>query len=185
MPEAGSDGEGKLDQDDEGDAVVQVEEAKERAKSAEGLACENAAADGGRDVSGDVLTKQLVAGGTAPAEVEDQAEKENVGPVSDEGGAVLDELREQAGGKGHQGNGEEKSEVNPGEVTVGTADVIELSLLADPENSEGQEAEEINEKLGGERRHAAKQIVFGVNGFTRWSVEFEEEESHSHEDAVA
>jgi len=33
MPEAGSDGEGKLDEDDEGDAVVHVAEAKERAKA--------------------------------------------------------------------------------------------------------------------------------------------------------
>lgn len=76
--------------------------------------------------------------------------------------------------------------MSPCEISVGTFDVIELSLLADPENSEGEKAEEIDEELRSERGHGAEKIVFGTNGFAGRGAEFEEKQSHRNgEDAVA
>jgi len=90
--EAGGDGVVYLDEDYRGDAVVGVEEAEGGAGGVEGLGDYDAADYGGVDFLREVVGEQFVAGGVGPAPEESESEEENVAPIDQERGAVVDEL---------------------------------------------------------------------------------------------
>ncbi|HEY2118171.1 MAG TPA: hypothetical protein VGH37_03220 [Candidatus Acidoferrum sp.] len=60
-------------------------------------------------------------------------------------------FRERFCRKRHQSYSKEKNQMNPCEQPdVGTAKVVQLRLLADPKNSEGQETHQVDENCGRE-----------------------------------
>ena len=79
----------------------------------------------------------------------------------------------------------EEGDVNPGEVAVGAGEVVELGLLADPEDAVGHDAHQKDEQAGREYEQGMPEIALGVNGFGGGDAEIEHEQGHGHgEDAV-
>jgi hypothetical protein len=124
-----------LDEDDRGDGIVGVDEAEGGAGSIEGLGYGDAADDCEVDLRRKVVDEEMGAGGVAPAPVEDEAEEEDVAPVDQECGAIVDEFGEEGCGEWRERDGAEEGDVNPGEIAIGAGEIVELSLLANPENS--------------------------------------------------
>lgn len=89
--ESGGHGVVYLDQDYGGYAVVSVDEAKGRAGGVEGLGNYDAADYGGVDFGGEVVVDEMGTGGVVPAPQQGESEEENVAPVDQECGAVVDE----------------------------------------------------------------------------------------------
>jgi len=100
----------------------------------------DAADYGGVDFGWGVVGYEVVAGGVAPAPVEGESEQDDVAPIDEKRGAVVDELGQERGGKGRERDGAEECDVNPGEIAVGAGEVVELGLLAYPENPVGHDA---------------------------------------------
>ena len=74
----------------------------------------------------------------------------------------------------------------PDEIAVGAGEVVELSLLPDPENPVGHDAHEENDEARRERDENAAKVVLGVNGLGRWYAKVEDQQGHRHgEDTVA
>ena len=115
----------------------------------------DAAADACAHFLGRVGLDEVGVGGVCPAPIEHGAGGEDVEPVDAERCAVGDELGQQARGERHEGDGEEEAEVDPGEVAGAVADVVELGLLAGPEDAQGEEAHEVGDPLGAEGAEGA------------------------------
>ena len=185
-PEARGDGVVQLHEDDDGDAQPGAEEAERGSGGVERLGDEDAAADASADDLGRIGLDEAGAGGVGPTEIEHDAGDEDVEPVEAEGEAVSDELRQQARGERHEGDGEEKAEVDPGEVAGALADVIELGLLAGPEDAEGEKAHAVGHPLWAECAEGGGKFAFAVNLRGGGDVEVEDEERHGHgKDAIA
>jgi len=76
--------------------------------------------------------------------------------------------------------------VDPGEIAVGAGEVVELGLLADPENAVGHDAHEEDDEARGERDQGVPEIVLGVDGFGGGDAQVEDEQGHGDgEEAVA
>ena len=144
--EFGGDGVVYLDEDYCGDGVVGVDEAEGGAGGVEGLGDYDAADYGGVDFGRKVVDEEMGAGGVAPAPKECESEEEDVAPIDEERGAVVDEFGEQRCGEWSEGDDAEEGDVNPGEIAVGAGEVVELGLLADPEDAVGHDAHEENEQ---------------------------------------
>lgn len=135
---------------------------------------------------GNVFGKKAGASRIAPAPVEGTAEQQDIEPVDQERDAEVDVFREQCGREWRQRDGAEKSDVNPGEIAVGAGELVELRLLADPEDAVRHHAHQKDEKTRRKNDKGVPEIAFGVNGFTGWDVQVEHEQGHGHgEDAVA
>lgn len=183
---ARGDGVVYLDQDDGSDRTVWVDETQGGAAGVEGLRDDNAADDGGVDFRREIVDQEMGARGVAPAPVKCESEQQDVAPIDEERGAVVDELGEQRCGKWRETDGAEEADVDPGKVAVGTREVVELSLLADPEDAIGHDAHEKDEQA---RRHGDEQVakvVLGVNGFGGGDTQVEDQQRHGDgEDTVA
>jgi len=184
--EGWGDGVVELDDEDEADAPVGADDAEGGSEGVEALGEDDAAAEGAADLEGNVVFEEVVAGGVAPTDVEEESGEEDVKPVDEEGGAVDDELGQQLGREGHEGDGGEEGDVNPGEVAIGAGNVVELGLLTVPEDAEGEEAHEVHEELRDEGHEGEPEAALGVDGLAEWRVEIEDEEGHGDgEDSVA
>ena len=76
--------------------------------------------------------------------------------------------------------------MDPGEIAVGAGEVVELGLLADPEDAVGHDAHEEDDEARREDDEGAAEIVLGVNGLGGGDAKVENEESHGNgENAVA
>jgi hypothetical protein len=76
--------------------------------------------------------------------------------------------------------------MNPGELPLGTLEMIQLSLLSDPENAQRQEAHQVNEKLGSKRKERTPQIAFAMDQLACWNMKFQQKQCHGNrENAVA
>lgn len=76
--------------------------------------------------------------------------------------------------------------MNPGEIAVGAGEVVELSLLADPEDAVGHDTHEKDDEARGENDKGIAEVVLGVDGLGGGNVEVEDEQRHGDgEDAVA
>lgn len=53
--------------------------------------------------------------------------------------------------------------MNPGEIAVGAGEVVELGLLANPEDAVGHNAHEEDEQARREREQGVPEIVLGVD----------------------
>ena len=103
-----------------------------------------------------------------------------------EGRAVGDELGQQARGERHQRDGEEKAEMNPGEVARAFADVVELGLLAGPEDAQGEKAHAVGDPLRAQCGRALRAVRLGVHLGGGGDVQVEHQQRHGHgKDAVA
>jgi hypothetical protein len=72
------------------------------------------------------------------------------------------------------------------EVAIGALEVVELGLLASPENAESEEAHEVGNELGSEGQQGAVKLVFAVHCVAERDVQVENQQGHSdREDAVA
>ncbi len=183
--ESGGDGVVYLDEDDGGDGIVGVEEAEGGAGGVEGLGDYDAADYGGVDFRREIVGEQVSAGGVAPTPKECESEEEDIAPIDEERGAVVDEFGEKRCGEWSEADGAEEADVDPGEIAVGAGEVVELSLLADPEDAVGHDAHEEDEQARGECDERAAKVGFGVNGFGGGDAEVEDEQGHGDgEDAV-
>ena len=129
-----------MNQDNRGDGVVGVDEAEGGAGGVERLGDDDAADYCGMDFRREIVDEEMGAGGIGPAPVKDEAEEEDVAPVDQERGAVVDEFGEQGCGERRERDGTEEGDVDPGEIAVGAGEVVELGLLADPEDAVGHDA---------------------------------------------
>ncbi len=89
-------------------------------------------------------------------------------------------------GEGSERDGAEEADVNPGEIAVGAGEVVELGLLAHPEDAVGHDAHEEDDQARGEHDERAAKVVLGVDGFGGGDAKVENEQSHGDgEDTVA
>src|SRR5438552_17698613 len=82
----------ELHQDDEHDAQVRADDAKQRAKSIERLCDDDAAFDCGAHFSGGIVFQKPCAHRIPPTGEEHSAEKENIEPVHNKSSAIVAEL---------------------------------------------------------------------------------------------
>jgi hypothetical protein len=146
----------------------------------------DAAGYGGVDFRRGVVGEEVVTRGVAPAPVEGESEEEDVAPIDEKRGAVVDELGQQGRGEGRERDGAEECDVNPGEVAVGAGEVVELGLLADSEDAVGHDAHQEYDEARGEGEQGVPEIVLGVDGFGGGDPQVEDEQGHGDgEEAVA
>jgi len=183
---ARGDGVVYLDEDYRGDGPIGVDEAECGAGGVEGLRDYDAADYGRMNFAREVVDEEMGAGGVVPAPVEHESEDEDVAPIDEERGAVADEFGQKRCGKRREADSAEKTDVNPCQIAVGAGKVVELGLLADPEDAVGHDAHEEDEQARGERDESAAKIVLGVNRFGGGDAKVENEQGHGYgEDAVA
>src|SRR5208283_3939816 len=137
----------ELDEDDEANAPGRAEQAKESPEGVERLGDLDPPADGRGRLVAVVGLEEPIASGVAPARVQRSSEKDYVYPVFEQGGPIRVEFREELGGKRHECNGEKEAEVQPSEVPVGAHQMIDLGLLPDPEEAQGDEAHQVHDEL--------------------------------------
>ena len=78
-----------------------------------------------------------------------------------------------------------KEQVDPGEAHVRTFQMIELRLLADPENAESEKAHKIDEDVGSKAEQGVKKVAIAVDDFGGGEAKVDGEQSHGDgEDAV-
>jgi hypothetical protein len=184
--ESGGDGVVDLHQNNGGDAVVGVEKTERGAGGVERLRDYNAADDGGMNFCRDVVGEKMGAGGIGPAPVEHHAEKQDVEPVDQQGDAVVDELGEQRSRERRERDGAEEGNVNPREVAVGAGELVELGLLAHPEDAIEHDAHQKYDETRREHDEGMPEVVLGMNGFAGGDAEVEHQQGHGYgEDAVA
>ena len=70
--------------------------------------------------------------------------------------------------------------MNPGEIAIGAREVVELRLLADPENTEGHHAHQKDKQARSERGQDMPEIALGVNGFGGGDPEIEHQQGHGY-----
>ena len=175
-----------MDQDDGGDGVVGADEAQGGAGGVERLGYDYAAGDGGVDFEREIVGQEMGAAGVTPAPIKHESEDDNIAPIDQERGAVADELGEKRRGEWREADGAEEAEVDPGEVAVGAGEVVELGLLADPEDAVGHDGHQKNQQARGERDEDAAEVMLGVYGFGRGDAEVEDEQGHGDgKDSVA
>ncbi len=175
-----------MDQDNRRDGVVGIDEAEGGAGGVEGLRDDDAADDCGMDFRRKIVDEEMGTGGVGPAPVKDEAEEEDVAPVDQERGAVVDEFGEQGRGEGRECNGAEEGDVDPGEIAVGAGEVVELGLLADPEDAVGHDAHQKDDEARRENNESAAKVVLGVDGSGGGDMQVEDEQGHGDsEDSVA
>src|ERR1700678_659157 len=93
---------------------------------------------------------------------------------------------EQRCGEWGKADSGEEAEGDPGEIAVGAGEVVELGLLADPEEAVGHNAHQKNQQARGERDERAAEVVPGVDGFGGGNAKVEDEQGHgAGEDSVA
>lgn len=170
----------QLDQDDSGDAVVGVEEAECGAGGVERLGDDDAAHDCGVNLRGNVVGEKTIARRVAPAPEKCHAEQQNIEPINQQGRAIVNVFGEQRRGEGNQADDAEEGNVNPGEVAIGTGEMVELGLLADPEDAKGHNTHQKDQQARGEYEERFPEIVLGVDGFAGGNPEIEDEEGHGH-----
>ena len=124
-----------------------ADEAECGAGGVERLGDDDAADDGGMDFGWSVVGEEMVASGVAPAPVEDEAKEQDVEPIDEKRDAVVNVFGEQRGGERGEADGAEEGDVNPGKIAVGAGEIVELSLLADPEDAIGHYAHQKVEPL--------------------------------------
>ena len=146
----------------------------------------DAADDGGMNFCGEVVGEKMGASGVTPAPVKRRAEKYDVEPVDEERDAVVDELGEQRCSERCEGDGAEEGNVNPREVAVGAGELVELRLLADPEDAVRHDAHQKYDETGREHDQGMPEVMLGMNGFAGGDAEVKHEKGHGYgEDAVA
>lgn len=175
-----------LDEDYRGDSPIRVDEAEDGACGIEGLGDDDAADYGGMDFGWEIVGEEMGASGVAPAPVEEESEDEDVAPIDEEGGTVVDEFGEKGCREWSERNGAEEGDVNPGEIAVGASEIVYLSLLADPEDAVGHDAHEKDDEARRKDDERAAEVVLGVDGLGGGDAEVENEQGHGDgEDAVA
>ena len=76
--------------------------------------------------------------------------------------------------------------MNPGEMAIAAAEMIELRLLSDPEDSERQKTHHIDEDVRRHRNHGMLEIALAVDRICRRRPQVEHEQRHGdRENAVA
>jgi len=73
-----------------------------------------------------------------------------------------------------------EGDVNPRQAAVGACEVVELGLLADPENSQGQETHHVYQQPRRQGHQSVPQFVLTVNCFSRRSAKIEHQQRHGH-----
>ena len=175
-----------MDQDDGGDGVVGVDEAEGGAGSVEGLGDDDAADYCGMDFGRKIVYEEMGAGGVGPAPVKYEAEEEDVAPVDQERGAIVDEFGEQGCGERRERDGAKEGDVDPGQIAVGAGEIVELGLLADPEDAVGHDAHHENDEAWRENNESMAEVVLGVDSFGGGDAKVEHEQGHGNgEDSVA
>ena len=176
----------QLNGDDEGNAPVCVEKAEQRAEGVEALGDQDAVLNGGVDFAGEIRFQELFFDSTGPTQVKDDTEKEDVEPVDHERGAITGELGKKRGGKRNEGHHAEEGDVNPGEASIGTFQIVELRLLSDPEDSQGEDAHGEHQQARSQRQKSPAEIVLSMDRFGKGDFEVEDEQGHRYgKDAVA
>lgn len=175
-----------LHEDYRGYAAIGVDDAEGCAGGIERLGDQDAADDSAVNFDGCIVDQEAGAGGVAPAPEEKQAEQKDVAPIDQEGGAVVDELGEERGREWSEGDDAEESDMDPGEIAVGTGEEVELGLLADPENAIGHDAHEVDKQTRRKRDENAAEVVLRVDRGGGGDAKVEDQEGHGYgEDAVA
>src|SRR5579863_6892436 len=181
-----SDGVVHLYQNNGGDSVVSSYEAEGGAAGVEGLGDDDAADYGCMNFWRGVVGEEAVAGGVVPTPIQSESEEQDVAPIDEQRGAVVDELRQQRCREWSERDGTQKGDVNPGEIAVGAGEVVELGLLSDPEDAVGHDAHQKNEQSRREADQRVPEIVLGVDGLGGGDAQVENEQGHGDgEETVA
>jgi hypothetical protein len=109
----------ELYEDDEGDTPIRVENAKRGPQRIERLPGDNPPAKRSGDLLRQYGLPQRRSYRLVQAHVEYGSQKEDIEPVGQEGQPVTWECGQQRGGERHQGDREEKSDVNPRKPAIG------------------------------------------------------------------
>ena len=175
----------QLHQHNECDAPVSIEYTEKRAKSVERLGNHNAALDG-FETSGDGFRLyHSQPHGADPAPVERESGKKYVEPVDHQSRAVRDEFSQHGGGKRHDGDGGQKQDMHPGKAALRALQIIQLRLLADPENAEREKTHQVHQQPRRNRNQAMPKIALAMDGFNRGRAQIKHKQRHGDgKDAV-
>ena len=91
-----------------------------------------------------------------PAGVDERASREDVQPVDEQRQPIADELGEQGRGERQQGDGGQERELQPAEAPAGAGDVVQLRVLAVPEDPEREKLSRYVTKRGESRMIASQ-----------------------------
>jgi len=70
------------------------------------------------DFGWEIVDEKMGAGSVTPAPIKCESEEEDVAPIDEERGAVVDELGEKRCGEWRETDGAEEGDVDPGEIAV-------------------------------------------------------------------
>src|SRR5579872_2726279 len=70
--------------------------------------------------------------------------------------------------------------MNPREIAVCAGKLVELRLLAHPENAIGHDAHQIHDEPRRERHQRVPQVVLGMNRFRRRNAQIEHQQRHGN-----
>src|SRR5215472_11787488 len=97
----------------------------------------------------------------------------------------MDELRQQRSRKRNQTDRAQKCNMNPCKIPVGTGKMVELGLLADPEDAECHHAHEKNQEPGGQGQQNAAEVMFRMDEVRSRYPEIEDQQRHGDgEDSI-
>jgi hypothetical protein len=144
--EAGSNGIVQLYRHDRRDSPISADKTKSGTAGIERLSDDDAADDGGMNLVWDILRQQAGASGVAPAPVKCYAQQNDIEPIDQKRNPITDEFGKQRRRKWDETHGTEERDMNPGEIPVRAGEVIELRLLADPEDAESHHAHQKNQE---------------------------------------
>ncbi len=86
----------------------------------------------------------------------------------------------------HDGNRKQEQDVDPGKAAVGAGEVVELRLLANPENTKRDKAHQVRDELGSETAQSGAKFRATVNGFAGRNAQIKHQKRHGDgEDSVA
>src|SRR5262252_1379024 len=102
-------------------------------------------------------------GRVMPAPEQSYSEQQNIEPVHQQCHPIVNELRQQRSRERDETDGTEKCNMNPGKIAVGTGEVIELGLLADPEDAESHHAHEEDQEPRGKRQQNMAEVMFRMD----------------------
>lgn len=140
----------KLHEDQERDADIGIEDAEEQSDSIEPLVEDDTPFDGRAYLGGYFVFQQPCTLCIPPTREEDASKQKQMKPVDTQSDAVGDKFGQESCRERQKRNSKQEDQMEPGEVTIAADQTVELCLLTDPENAEGEKAHDRGEKMRGQ-----------------------------------
>jgi hypothetical protein len=137
----------ELQEDQKYDADIRGDNAQEHGDSVKHLIGDDAAFGSSAYLVRHLLFQETCPPRIAPTGEEGDPKQEQIEPVHYQGNTIRDECSQEPRRERHKRNGQQEGQMDPGEVAIASCEMVELCLLADPENAEGEKAHDIRKYM--------------------------------------